>query len=81
MLNALVMSPAAGGAGGADNALRLWSTGVGAGGEEAQAAAATLPHRRAALQSYPTKATPVFAVRFSQRNLLLASGALTLHRK
>ncbi len=55
---------------------------MGAGGaEEAQAAASTLPQRRAALRSYPTKATPVFAVRFSQRNLLLASGALTLHRK
>ena len=33
------------------------------------------------LQSYPTKATPVFTVKFSQRNLLLGSGALTLRKK
>lgn len=36
---------------------------------------------RTALCSFPTKATPVFGLRFSQRNLLLAAGALTLRKK
>ena len=30
------------------------------------------------LKTYPTKATPVFALQFTQRNLLLGTGALTL---
>ena len=71
------------GAGGADNALRLWSTSSGGpAGEEGQAAnAAGAAQKRAPLQCFTTKATPVFAVRFSQRNLLLAAGALTLRKK
>ena len=64
-------------AGGADATLKLWSTKV-EGVEDGPAAAA---QKRAPLQSYPTKATPVFAVRFSRRNLLMASGALTLRKR
>ena len=32
------------------------------------------------LRSLTTKATPVFALRFTRRNLLLGSGALTLRQ-
>ena len=71
-------------AGGADNSLKLWDLqNSSQKGDEAQAAASSscsLSSLRA-LQTYPTKATPVFAVRFSHRNLLMGSGALTLRKK
>lgn len=65
-------------AGGADSTLRLWSTTDSAAGQDGQPGSTSgLKH----LQSFPTKATPVFAVKFTRRNLLLGSGALTLRRK
>ncbi len=65
-------------AGGADSALRLWSTTDSAAGQDGQPGSTSgWKH----LQSFPTKATPVFAVKFTRRNLLLGSGALTLRRK
>ncbi|BDA43395.1 Transcription initiation factor TFIID subunit 5 [Coccomyxa sp. Obi] len=64
--------------GGADSTLRLWSTTDSAVGQDGQPGSTSgLKH----LQFFPTKATPVFAVRFTRRNLLLGSGALTLRRK
>lgn len=48
--------------------------------EDAQAAGTSLSSLKL-IQSYPTKATPVFTVKFSHRNLLMGSGALTLRRK
>ena len=49
--------------------------------EDAQPAASTTLSSLKLLQSYPTKATPVFTVKFSARNLLMGSGALTLRKK
>lgn len=65
-------------AGGADSTLRLWSTTDSTADQDGQPGSTSgLKH----LQSFPTKATPVFAVKFTRRNLLLGSGALTLRRK
>ncbi len=65
-------------AGGADNTLRLWSVSGSPAGQDGQPSSASGLKQ---LQSYPTKATPVFAVKFTRRNLLLGSGALTLRKK
>jgi transcription initiation factor TFIID subunit 5 len=77
--------------GGADDAVRVWDGGVappppggaisaaplpGAASGKAGAAASVAALRRVA--EYTTKATPVIAVKFSARNLLLCGGALTL---
>ncbi|EIE22407.1 putative TAF5 [Coccomyxa subellipsoidea C-169] len=64
--------------GGADNTLRLWSVSGSPAGQDGQPSSASGLKQ---LQSYPTKATPVFAVKFTRRNLLLGSGALTLRKK
>ena len=63
-------------AGGADNTLKLWSVGGSAAGQDGQPSSASDLKQ---LQSYPTKATPVFAVKFTRRNL--GSGALTLRKR
>ncbi len=70
-------------AGGADHTVKLWSaaTWAAAGppladGAPAPAAAAGAGARP--LRTLTTTATPVFALRFTRRNLLLGSGALTL---
>ena len=59
--------------------MRLWSCGAGgaeaAVGEEGPGPKAERPRLLTTLR---TKATPVFAVQFSRRNLLFGSGALTL---
>ena len=71
-------------AGGADNCLKIWDLqNSSQKGDEAQAAASpsSSVSSLTALQTYPTKATPVFAVKFSHRNLLMGSGALTLRKK
>ena len=71
-------------AGGADNSLKLWDLqNSSQKGDEAQAAASHSSSLSSlkALQTYSTKATPVFAVEFSHRNLLMGSGALTLRKK
>ena len=71
-------------AGGADNSLKLWDLqNSSQKGDEVQAAASPSSSLSSLnpLQTYPTKATPVFAVRFSHRNLLMGSGALTLRKK
>lgn len=69
-------------AGGADNTLKLWDLhGTPQTAEDVQPAASTSLSSLKLLQSYPTKATPVFTVKFSQRNLLMGSGALTLRKK
>lgn len=65
-------------AGGADNTLKLWSVGGSAAGQDGQPSSASDLKQ---LQSYPTKASPVFAVKFTRRNLLLGSGALTLRKR
>jgi hypothetical protein len=76
-------------AGGADGTVRLWSLGSAA----AAAEAATGPGKKAGvdatkpqaqlkpLRTLRTKSTPVFALHFTPRNLLLGSGALTLPRR
>ena len=62
--------------------LKLWDLhGTPQAAEDTQPTAGTTLSSLKQLQSYPTKATPVFTVKFSQRNLLLGSGALTLRRK
>ena len=69
-------------AGGADNTLKLWDLhGSDQRAEEVQASSSSALSSMALLQTYPTKATPVFAVKFSHRNLLMGSGALTLRKK
>lgn len=77
--------------GGADDAVRVWDAGAGAAPHGGAAAAVPPPAAAAAgkggppppsllpkFADYRTKATPVIAVRFTGRNLLAASGALTL---
>ena len=62
--------------------LKLWDLhGTDQRAEEAQASSSSALSSMALLQSYPTKATPVFTVKFSCRNLLMGSGALTLRKK
>lgn len=77
-------------AGGADNTVRLWNlreasgAGEAAGKGPATGAGAAAPAAAALpglLKTYPTKATPVFALNFTQRNLLLGTGTLTLTRR
>ena len=71
-------------AGGADNCLKLWdlqSSSQKADEVQAAASPSSSLSSLTALQTYPTKATPVFAVKFSHRNLLMGSGALTLKKK
>ena len=58
-------------AGGSDGTLRLWTAGSSVAGA---APAAGLK----AAQTLSTKATPVSAVAFTRRNLLLAAGQLLL---
>ena len=73
--------------------MRLWNmleaapTGGGDSAAKGPAAAAgsaaAAPSKEAAsvpglLKTFPTKATPVFALYFTQRNLLMGTGALTL---
>ena len=61
--------------------LKLWDLqGAPPTAEHAQPAASTSLSSLKLLQSYPTKATPVFTVKFSLRNLLMGSGALTLRK-
>lgn len=77
--------------GGADDAVRVWDAGAGAAPHGGAAAAVPPPAAAAAgkggppppsllpkFADYRTKATPVIAVRFTGRNLLAVSGALTL---
>ncbi|KAK9828987.1 hypothetical protein WJX72_003246 [[Myrmecia] bisecta] len=66
--------------GGADETVRLWSTSAVAPPTAATAGAAAKPpaDTYTSLKTFRTKATPVFAVKFTNRNLLLGSGALTL---
>lgn len=72
--------------GGADNTVRFWNLqeAVAAGGDAAGKAAAPAAEARppagvpGLLKTFQTKATPVFALHFTQRNLLLGTGALTL---
>ena len=58
-------------AGSADQTVRLWS----ARSPENLAAEGT-----PLLKTFKTKATPVFHVHFMRTNVLMAAGALTLHR-
>ena len=79
--------------GGADNTVRVWNAKAGGaarpaarprGGAAAQQAAQQAAQPGAAAEPYAllctwrTKLTPVFGLRFTTRNLLLGSGALTL---
>jgi len=65
--------------GGGDNAVKLWSLaggpGAGGGGVEVPGQQEPVPRL---LHSYRTKATPVFHLHWSQRNLLQGTGVLTL---
>jgi hypothetical protein len=65
--------------------VRYWSLQDSAPAAEAgkgrsEAAAGVRPPRSVPgpLETFQTKATPVFALHFTQRNLLLGTGALTL---
>ena len=59
--------------GGSDGTVRVWSVGSGDGGAEGGAAQDWQP-----AQTLTTKATPVAAVAFTRRNLLLAAGSLVV---
>jgi transcription initiation factor TFIID subunit 5 len=62
--------------------LKLWDLhGSKQKTEDAQAYSSSVLSSMSLLQSYPTKATPVFTVNFSHRNLLMGSGALTIRKK
>ena len=72
-------------AGGADATVRYWSLqdsspAAEAGRGKSDPAADVQPPRSVPglLKTFQTKATPVFALHFTQRNLLLGTGALTL---
>ena len=53
--------------------MKLWNAATWPAAQAPAASEAPRP-----LRTLTTKATPVFALRFSRRNLLLGSGALTL---
>lgn len=65
---------AAAGAGGASGGGAAAAAGAGGSGGSKQGEG--LAH----LKTFRTKATPVFGLRFTTRNLLLGSGALSLYR-
>ena len=64
-----------GAAGSADHTVRLWGSKL----EDGQESSKEAPNV-SLLKTFTTKATPVFHVSFTPRNLLLASGAMTLRR-
>ena len=62
--------------GSADHTVRVWGPKTQEGLEQSVKETSTMT----LLKTLPTKATPVFHVSFTSKNLLLASGALTLRR-
>lgn len=72
-------------AGGADATVRYWglqdsppAAEAGKGKQEPPADVQSARSVPGLLKTFQTKATPVFALHFTQRNLLLGTGALTL---
>ena len=62
--------------GSADHTVRVWGAKTEEGSEQSVKEISPM----SLLKILPTKATPVFHVSFTPKNLLLASGALTLRR-
>lgn len=67
--------------GSADNTVRLWDVSASTKATKTEEKGGTGVGRRLRLvKTLPTKATPVYSLQFTRRNLLLAAGAINLPR-
>ncbi|XP_024390702.1 transcription initiation factor TFIID subunit 5 [Physcomitrium patens] len=62
--------------GSADNTVRLWDVNASSKGSRSEEKLSATRHLRL-LKTLPTKSTPVYALKFSRTNLLLAAGAFS----
>jgi transcription initiation factor TFIID subunit 5 len=63
--------------GSADNTVRLWDVNATSKGSRAESDKGSATRHLRLLKTLPTKATPVYALKFSRTNLLLAAGAFS----